>query len=61
MQNKITEIKSSLEATNSRIQEAEEQMNKVKGRLVEITDVKQKREKKIEMKGRESQRTLGQC
>ena len=29
MQNTITEIKSSLEATNNRIQEAEEQINKV--------------------------------
>ena len=36
----MTEIKNSLEAANSRIQEAEE-------RLVEITDVEQKREKRL--------------
>ena len=45
MQNKITEIHS-LEATNSRIQEAEEQISKV-DRLVEITDMEQKREKRL--------------
>ena len=45
MQNIITEIKVSLEATNSRILEAEEQLSKVEDRLVEITDAEQKREK----------------
>ena len=45
MQNTITEIKNSLEATNGRIQEAEEQISKVEDRLVEITDVEEKREK----------------
>ena len=39
MQNTITEIKKSLEATNSRIQEAEEQISEVEDRLVEIMDV----------------------
>ena len=43
MQNIITEIKNSLEATNSRIQEAEEQISKVEDRLVEIMDAEQKR------------------
>ena len=47
MQNKITEIKNSLEATNSRIQEAEEGISKVEDRLVEITDAEQKREKRL--------------
>ena len=47
MQNTITEIKNSLEATNSRIQEAEEQISKVEDRLVEITDAEQKREKRL--------------
>ena len=47
MQNATTEIKNSLEATNSRIQEAEEQISKVEDRLVEITDTKQKREKRL--------------
>ena len=45
MQNTITEIKNSLEANNSITQEAEEQLSEVEDRLVEITDVEQKREK----------------
>ena len=51
-QNTITEIKKKpLEAAKSRIQEAEEQISKVEDRLVEITDVEQKREKRLkEMK-----------
>ena len=47
MQNTITEIKSSLEAANSRIQETEEPISKVEDRLVEITDAEQKREKRF--------------
>ena len=47
MQNTITAIKNSLKATNSRIQEAEEQISKVKDRLLEIMDVEQKREKRL--------------
>ena len=47
MQYTITEIKNSLEAANSRIQEAEEQISEVEDRLVEITDVEQKREKRL--------------
>ena len=49
MQNTITEIKNSLEATNSRIQEAKEWISEVEDKLVEIADAEQKREKKIEM------------
>ena len=60
MQITITE-KNSLEATNSRIQETEGWISKVEDRLVEITDVEQKREKKIEKKWIQSKRTLGQC
>ena len=45
MQNTIT--KNSLEATNSRIQEAEEQISEVEDRLVEITNAEQKREKRL--------------
>ena len=59
MQNTITEIKKSLEAVNSRIQEAKERISEVEDRLVKITDVEQKREKRL--KTNESQRTLGQC
>ena len=47
MQNTITEIKNSLEAANSRIQEAEEQISKVEDKLVEITVAEQKREKRL--------------
>ena len=47
MQNTITEIKNSLETTNSRIQEAEEWISKREDRLVEITDAEQKREKRL--------------
>ena len=47
MQNTITEIKNSLEATNSRIEESEEWIGEVEDRLVEITDAEQKREKRL--------------
>ena len=47
IQNTITDIKNSLEATNSRIQEAEEQINEVEDRPVKVTDVEQKREKRL--------------
>ena len=50
MQNTMTEIKNSLEATNSKIQEAEEVISKVEDRLMKITDAEQKKEKKIENK-----------
>ena len=45
MNNTITDIKNSLEGTNSIIQEAEKQNNEVEDRLVEITDVEQSKEK----------------
>uniref|UniRef100_A0A8W4FJB2 LINE-1 retrotransposable element ORF1 protein n=1 Tax=Sus scrofa TaxID=9823 RepID=A0A8W4FJB2_PIG len=57
MQNTITEIKNSLEATNSRIQEAEEQISEVEDRLVEITNAEQKREKRLK-RNEESLREL---
>ena len=46
MQNTITQIKNSLEAANSKIQKAEKRISKV-DRLMEITDVKQKREQRL--------------
>uniref|UniRef100_A0A8D1BHT6 L1 transposable element RRM domain-containing protein n=1 Tax=Sus scrofa TaxID=9823 RepID=A0A8D1BHT6_PIG len=49
MQNTITEMKNSLEAANSRIQEAEG-IREVEDRLVEITDAGQKREKRLKTK-----------
>ena len=47
MQNTITERRNSLEAANSRIQEAEEPIGEVEERLVGITDVEEKREKRL--------------
>ena len=57
MQNTITEIKNSLEAANSTIQKAEERISKVEDRLVEITDVEQKREKRLK-RNEDSRRDL---
>ena len=57
MQNTITEIKNSLEATNGRIQEAGEQISKVEDRLVEITNVEKKKEKRFK-RNEESLREL---
>ena len=45
MQTTITDIKNSLEAINSRIQKAEEQISEVEDRLVEITDAEEKRDR----------------
>ena len=44
MNNAINEIKNTLEATNSRIREAEDRINEVENRMVEINE--SKREKK---------------
>ena len=47
MQNKITEIKNSLEGNKSRIQEAEEWISEEEDRPPENTDIEQKREKRL--------------
>uniref|UniRef100_A0A8C3W7L9 Transposase n=1 Tax=Catagonus wagneri TaxID=51154 RepID=A0A8C3W7L9_9CETA len=47
MQNPITEIKNSLEAANSRIQETEERISMVEDRLVEITNAEEKRDERL--------------
>ena len=47
MQNTITEIKNSLEAANSRTQEAEEWISNVEHRLLEIMAAAQEREKRL--------------
>ena len=52
-----TEIKNLLEAANSRIQGAEEQISEVEDRLVEIMDAEQKREKRLK-RNEESLREL---
>ena len=45
MNNAITEIKSNLEGTNSRITEAEERISEVENRMVEINEAERKKEK----------------
>ena len=46
MNNAITEIKSTLQGTNSRISEAEDRISEVEDRMVEINEVEWKKEKK---------------
>src|SRR5574337_1275161 len=47
MNNAITEIKSTLEGTNSRITEAEKKINEVEDRMVEINEAEKKKQKRI--------------
>ena len=47
MNNAISEIKNTLEATNSRITEAEDRISEVEGRMVEINESERKKEKQI--------------
>ena len=44
MNTAITEIKSTLEGTNSRITEAEDKIGEVEGRMVEINEAEKKNE-----------------
>ena len=46
MSNAITEIKSTLEGTNSRITEAENRISEVEDRMVEINETERKKESK---------------
>ena len=48
MNNAITEIKGTLEGTNSRITEAEDRLSDVEDRMVEIHEAEKKKEKGIE-------------
>ena len=50
MNNAITEIKSTLEGTNSRITEAEDRISEVEGRMVEINEAERKKRKKNQKK-----------
>ena len=59
MNNAITEIKSTLEGTNSRITEAEDRISEVEDRMVEINETERTKEKK-EKKWGQPQRLLGQ-
>ena len=45
MNNAINEIKNTLEATNSRIKEAEDRISEIKYRMVEINEAERKKEK----------------
>ena len=45
--NAINEIKNTLEATNSRILEAEDRISEVEDRMVEINESERKKEKRI--------------
>ena len=47
MNNAITEIKSTLEGTNSRITEAEDRISEVEDRMVEINEAERKKQKII--------------
>ena len=46
MNNAITDIKSILEGTNSRITEAEDRISEVEGRMVEIIEAEREKRKK---------------
>ena len=46
MNNEITEIKSTLEGTNSRITEAEDRISEAEDRMVEINEAERKKELK---------------
>ena len=47
MNNAINEIKNTLEATNSRITEAEDRISELEDRMVEINESEKKKEKRI--------------
>ena len=47
MNNTITEIKNTLEGTNSKLSEAEKQTSELGDRIVEITEAEQNKEKRI--------------
>ena len=47
MNNAINEIKNTLEATNSRIMEAEDSISEIKDKMVEISESERKKEKRI--------------
>ena len=58
MNNVITEIKSTLEGTNSRIAEAENRISEVEDRMVEINEAERKKELKEMRKTSETSGTV---
>ena len=61
MNNAINEIKNTLEATNSRIMEAEDRISELEDRMVEINESERKKEKLIKRNDYNLKRPLGQC
>ena len=51
MKNAITEIKNTLEGTNSRITESEELISELEDRTVDITEAQQNKEKRVKSSG----------
>ena len=49
MNNAINKIKSTLEATNSRIMETEDRIGEVEDRIVELNESERKKEKRIKI------------
>ena len=47
MNNAITQVKNTLEGTNSRITEAEDRISDMKDRMMEISEAERKEEKRI--------------
>ena len=50
MNNAINEIRNTLEATNSRITEAEDRISEIEDRMVEINEAERKKQKRIKRK-----------
>ena len=61
MNNAITDIKSTVEGTNSRITEAEDRISEVEDRTVEINKVERKKEKRIKRNEDNLRDLWGQC
>ena len=51
MNNAISEIKSTLEGTNSKITVAEDTISEMEDRMVEITEAEQNKEKRMKING----------
>ena len=60
MNNAISEFKNTLEATNSRITEAEDRMGELEDRMVEINESERKKEKQIK-RNEDNLRDLHYC
>ena len=55
MNNAISEIKSTLEGTNSRVTEAEDSISEAEDRMVEINEAERKKEKELKEKRKTSE------